>query len=817
MRLASAFLLCCCLLTSFVHAQTSRLIGTVTAVSTGEPLPGVNVYLEGTTQGAASDAEGRFQIEDVQPGTYTLIARYLGFAAIEHDVAIQGTETTVALRLSEDLLEIPEVVVERVTLTGGRYGAHRVAGSAHYLDPKTLSAFSYADVNRVLQAVPGVYIQEEDGYGLRPNIGMRGTGAERSSKITLMEDGVLMAPAPYAAPAAYYFPTMGRMQGLEVRKGSSQVKYGPYTTGGALNLISTQIPELFSGQVDVLGGSHDERTVHAHLGSSFENVGFLVETLQGRSDGFKQLDGGGTTGFDKRDYLAKLRFNTSPGARIAQTLTLKLGRATESSDETYLGLTQGDFEANPVRRYAGSQQDVMDTEQTQYVARHVIRPTERLDVTTTAYATEFARNWYKLDRVRASTDGSRVKIASILASPTTYADEYAILAGTTSENGNALEVKANNRSYYARGVQSVLGVNLGSDTAPQALEIGVRLHRDQIDRFQWVDAYRMTDGAMTLTNAGTPGTESNRVETATAIAGYAQYEATLGRLTFTPGLRYEHVTIARDDYGSTDPTRTGANLAMRENTVDAWMPGLSVAYQWTPAVQTFAGVHRGFAPPGSKAGTQPEQSINYEVGGRYVRGDAQAEATFFFNDYSNLLGADLAAAGGEGSNDQFNGGAVDVQGLELSGQYNLSTLANTAAALPVRVSYTYTQATFQTAFESDFEGWGTVAIGDELPYLPEHQLNVRFGVETRRFAAYANGSYVSAMRTQAGQGDFVPSQSTDARFVLDLSADVQVTRYAAIFASIRNLTDATYIVARRPAGLRPGLPRTLSLGVKTQF
>ncbi len=802
-----------------VLAQGTIIEGCVRQADSTTAVPGVFVYLEETNTGTSTNGNGRYTIENVPAGNYVLVVSAIGYNIIRREITVQG-EGTMKLNfiLTESLSVLPEV-----TVTGGHVGIRDIPGSVHYISPKDIEKFNYTDINRVLRAVPGVNIQEEDGFGLFPNIGLRGTGVERNTKITVMEDGILMAPAPYAAPAAYYFPTMGRMQGVEVIKGSSQIKYGPYTTGGALNLISTQIPAQFSGKVTMLGGSFGNRSLHIVVGNSHENFAYLIETFQFSSNGFKQLDGGKSRGFDrnsgfiKQDYLAKFRINTRDSARIYQSLSFKVGQSTGDINETYLGLTQEDFNANPMRRYAASQVDNILTTQTQLSLTHRIKFSKQISIVTIAYRTNFSRNWYKLDSVKDST-GLETEIAALIDNPLTFNEAYEILTGASSVNDDALLVKANNRSYYSQGVQAALSLNFETSRVKHNIDLGLRVHEDQIDRFQWLDEYAMNDGVMELTNAGTYGTESNRVETANAIAAYLQYKVKVGKFTATPGLRYENIKQRRLDYGKNDTKRTGVNLTERSNAVDVFIPGIGLDYHFNNCFSVFAGVHKGFAPPGSREELEPEESVNYEIGARYTKSGLSGQAVLFFNDYSNLLGADLEAAGGAGTNEQFNGGAVQTKGVEFNVTYDLlSGKSNSKLSLPVSLVYSYTDARFLNSFDSEFDGWGKVSAGDQFPYLANNQFSIILGLEQRKFSLNISGKYMDEMRAVPGQGKIPPNEKIDPYFVIDASTDYRIHENVALSATVTNLTNQIYVVARRPAGLRPGMPRAFNVGLKTNF
>ena len=137
--------------------------------------------------------------------------------------------------------EDTEEIIESVTIIGSAEDLRKLPGSGQIITNDDLLKAMDTDIQKILTAVPGVYMRTEEGYGLRPNISIRGTAIERSAKVAIMEDGVLVAPSPYTSSSAYYFPTTGRIHSVEVLKGPAAVShsYRKASTGLAVAAFIT--------------------------------------------------------------------------------------------------------------------------------------------------------------------------------------------------------------------------------------------------------------------------------------------------------------------------------------------------------------------------------------------------------------------------------------------------------------------------------------------------------------------------------------------------------------------------------------------------
>ena len=721
----------------------------------------------------------------------------------------QETETK-----NDSVKTLKEVVVSANQIIGSKFEAANKTGSASYISAADLQKFNYTDINRVLRTVTGVNVYEEDGFGLRPNISLRGTSPDRSAKITLMEDNVLIAPAPYSAPAAYYFPSVARMNAVEILKGSSQIQYGPFTTGGTINFVSAPIPKKFSaGFLTDYGSFNTSRTV-ANAGIANETVGAVVQFLSYNSDGFKNLPSGANIGFDKKDVMAKFRVQSKPTSKIYNAFDFKMVYAEEDANETYLGLTEEDFNNSPFMRYAGSEKDNITTKNNQFSVTHTLKTSNYFSLTTTAYRNKFARNWYKLNDVRFG--GTTYALDAILENPTMNALAFDYITGAQNSPNNALRVRANNRGYLAQGVQTKFDFHFLTGNVYHDLEVGVRYHKDNEDRFQWNDNYAMVDGLMVLTTAGIPGTQDNRIAFAEALAAHALYKIKYKDLTVTPGIRFETIDLLNKNYGINDENRTGVNLLTRDNHVKVWLPGVGTNYRFNNYVSLFGGVHKGFAPPTNTPGTDAENSTNYEIGTRYNYKKFSGEFVVYFNDYKNLLGSDLAASGGSGTLDQFNAGEAHVKGIEFLFNYQVLK-EESKFKLPITFGYTLTDTEFVNEFASSDGAWGTIEKGDEIPYISKHQFNASIALEHAKFELILGARYSGEFRTVAGQGSIPNENSVPSNTVVDFGSKYKFNKHFSVTGNINNLFDTTYLVSRVPAGLRPGMPFSASVGIAAQF
>lgn len=720
--------------------------------------------------------------------------------------------------------------MEYIQILGRSDKLRTESGSATLIDELELEKFDYDDIHRILAKVPGVNIRQEDGYGLRPNIGFRGVTPERSQKINILEDGVLIGPAPYSAPSAYYFPTVNRMTSVEVFKGPAAIKYGPNTVAGTLNLTTRSVPDANEGQIELAFGSDGYQKVHGFYGNTWDldqqqKLGFLVEGLKTQADGFKDIDNAVNSlydqdsGFVKNDVMFKLNYQLNKGLFGIdgyQVIELKVGRSDEDSNETYLGLTDADFALNPYRRYAATQAANMDWEHDQVQLTHHFG-SEHFRLTTKLYNNEFERAWRKVDGFDQTGLTTPISLQSILANPETYDSYYQVLTGQRDSERliDQFIVGTNDRSYYSRGIQTDLTLATELFGLEHVVATGVRLHRDRIDRDHFAQNYLMRNGVMTPSEQGTRFTTVNYEQTE-ALSVYFEDTVSFGALSITAGGRGE---ILDSRYQN---EREGEENNWIEKDSKTWLYSLSAFYQLNEHTGLFAGAHEGYVPvsPAQPSEARPEESTNYELGGRYNDGTTQLEAVAFFNDFNNLKESCTASRSSncltQGQQDvEYNGGEVDVYGLE----FNLSSSQALTEQfdLPWSVTFTQTESEFKQDFESTFDMWGNISAGDPVPYLPEQQLTVTFGLSATNWQVNLLIKYMGEMPEAAGQGVTLSGVKTDDYTVVDLSASYDLAQYGSVYLKVDNLTDEQAIVSRRPYGARPSKPQQLFVGYKYQF
>jgi Fe(3+) dicitrate transport protein len=708
------------------------------------------------------------------------------------------------------------------------------AGSAHFIGDDEMKEMGYTDAERVLRRIPGVYSQTEDGYGLRTNIGMRGTSALRTTKINVLEDGVPQGPAIYSNGSMYFFPDVGRMEGVEVLKGPAAIGNGPRTTAGTINFLSRSIPTVGAeGHYSATLGADGFSRNHTYYGGNIGSVGYVFEYHDYRADGYKNIKGTGNNtdaGFDKQTDLFKLSY-TPVNSAWNQTFEIMSSNTSETSNETYIGLSGADFAADPYQRYAVSSVDQMDNDYHRYIFTHTMQPSSNMTITSKLYKTRYSRLWGKSGEMYVDPDGdggntnnatvkySNIDLAGNCAGDTGIELRACnILTNQTAMVGNEyIKRSMGHRDYGMTGVQFVVNHDIGN----HALEYGYRRHKDYRARNDSGFSQRYTvnaNGTMQwLSTIGEDGTQftAGELKDTDASSWHLKDVIAAGAFTHTLGIRYE-------DTEKNDGTNGTPGSSKKDIQDSATMMAASTIYNMGGGQSMFVGFNEGHSPvdAGSAASIEPEKSDNYEIGFRKQTNNSYFEIIAFYNDYSQLIDSCLEANGcaAADSGSTTNKGAAEVEGIEF--QYRLNNMFATPQmkGMAGHSSVRYPLMISGMLQSSEYTGGETSYSGNSIAYVPDFQLYTSIGMETNDWSIALGAKYQDDTFTNDAN-----TYRTGKAFIFDLHTGMNVAvnsngiKDARLFLNVDNLFDKVIVASEHEYGKRPNKPLSVMAGVKFDF
>lgn len=742
------------------------------------------------------------------------------------EVPVDTTTTTQTVTAEEVEQQKPVRVPLTEIIGTGPNALEHIPGSGRVVTKESIDRNKRFTINEALREVPGVNVRDEEGFGIRPNIGIRGLNPTRSTKVHIMEDGVPIMLMPYGDASSYYFPPLFRFDRIEVLKGSGQLLYGPQSIGGVMNLITRMPPATPMGNFEIRGGNLSYLNTHFDYGGMWGKSGYLVDVThyQGTSPRF----------FNQRAKVDDLTFKTVQELSDRTSIMAKFNYYREDSTVGYQGLTESQYATNA--RDNGFNNDQMDFRRIGFhvAVNHMFTAT--LSSTVNVFGHYISRAW-----------GRQMQDADGIPSPTCTLD-FNTGPCRTGNNINATATEAlpangrflNDRTYWVYGVEPRFHLDHGLFGVKSEADFGARFMHEQSQRRQFINISSGLGLTCPTGQTGCLGEDTLRHTNAYALFFQNRFFITKD-FTITPGFRVEHVNYEQLDRRA--PTTTATGVSSSTNITEV-LPGIGMTYSPFTNYTFFAGVHRGFAPPQISDAIQSnvvvdldaELSWNYEVG---VRGNplpwAWFELTGFRMDFQNQI-ISQSVAGGSGATNT-NAGRTAHMGLEFGTR--LDILDAIRGVDPVHditfdINYTWLgQAEFRGTRNSAISGAALLpgetpanqfnTNGNRLPYAPRNMLTAGIGytnrdwgfdgrVETQCISDMFGDDRNTYTPTPNGQRGIIKGWC-----VLNAAANQYVKPIkTTFFITGKNLLDQTFIVDRT-RGIYPGLPLLVQGGARWTF
>lgn len=268
-----------------IGQELGQIEGRVMDAENEESLPGANITILGSDQGTATGAEGRFTIENVNPGQYTLEASFIGFQAEAREVTVRSGETTrVNFSIQPSVANLEETVVVGYTEKSRR----EITSSVETVDEEDLADITANDATSLLQGKSaGLYVTTGSGDpGATPSIRVRGTGSIAAGADPLyvvdgtIAGGVLPDPSDIESMTVLKDAAASALYGSRAANGVILINTKQGKRGSETNVnveVQTGFSEMTSGNFNVMNGSQLQ-DLHKQMGGPYSDANFSQDT-----------------------------------------------------------------------------------------------------------------------------------------------------------------------------------------------------------------------------------------------------------------------------------------------------------------------------------------------------------------------------------------------------------------------------------------------------------------------------------------------------------------------------------------------------------
>ncbi len=336
---------------STVYSQTFDLSGKIISKSSSNPISDVNIVIQDTNFGTASNDLGLFSFTELNEKQYTLIVSAIGFK-----------DQFVKLKLSKNtsnlLIELEdESILSDVLDVVGRYPSKHIPYLTDNISSEEISDFDYQTMSELFQNIGGIDVQMEHNNGRNANFSIRGSSDYKpggyNNRVLVLLDGFQIS-MPYSGSIDWNAMPLDFLDRVEVLKGPVSSLYGQNSMGGIINLVTKNFAyEFYNAKAAI--GSFNSKDFNLNMSNITDSISYTALLQYKKGDGHRynaqyEQNNFYTKIFNKKNDLsitliANKSINGQPGFSVEERPSLKSYRIS-NRDSIYLQLFKKQSLAN---------------------------------------------------------------------------------------------------------------------------------------------------------------------------------------------------------------------------------------------------------------------------------------------------------------------------------------------------------------------------------------------------------------------------------------------------------------------------------------